>query len=349
MVAFKKQNSDFFYRDSLPLIWKSESLTDLSLAQKLEYKRAMILYGPPGTGKTYTAMRLAKEVILRYYMRFINKSNVDELKNLLEPDNKRITDRIDYLQFHINYNYEDFIAGQIIENGTVKTKRGFIFDVIAKAKNYPQIPYVVILDEINRTDISRVFGELFTAIEKRGKDVTLTIKKGLTLNVPENVYFIGTMNEIDFSLERVDFALRRRFVWELRDYSEDALQEIIKERLDKGVSDKSIKEEDRDEIILILDDFINSCTALNNVVKDLMGETYHIGHAFFAEIANLFIELKKNKTRCSSAWEKAKCILWQISIKPTLEAYCGSMERGEKDQYLKGDGGKFYFAFFGKD
>ena len=80
-----------------------------------------------------------------------------------------------------------------------------------------------------------------------------------------------------------------------------------------------------------------------------MGETYHIGHSFFAEIADLLIVLKENEATGDDLWNKAQKILWQISIKPTLEAYCGSMERGEKDQYLKGDGGKFYYAFFGKD
>ncbi|MBQ6729991.1 MAG: AAA family ATPase [Bacteroidales bacterium] len=342
--AFKETNSDFFYKDSYPLVWKGESITDLSLSQKLEYKKAMILYGPPGTGKTYTAMQLAKEIVLRYYMKeyknkidenkYDDNQRAEQLQKILNID-KEIENRIDYLQFHINYNYEDFVVGQIIENGTVKTKRGFIFDVIAKAKNYPQIPYVVILDEINRTDISRVFGELFTAIEKRGKEVTLTIKKGLTLNVPENVYFIGTMNEIDFSLERVDFALRRRFVWELLDYSEDALEDIIIERL----NDKPVDGEK-------LNRYIDLCTSLNKVVKDLMGETYHVGHAFFAEIADIYLKLIENNVG-GDEWNKAQKILWQISIKPTLEAYCGTMDKSDKDEYLK-ESGKFYKAFFGK-
>ena len=78
-----------------------------------------------------------------------------------------------------------------------------------------------------------------------------------------------------------------------------------------------------------------------------MGEAYHIGHTFFAEIANLYIELTKNGV--SKPWGKAKKILWEISIKPTLEAYCGSMERNVKEQYLKDKSGKFYNAFFDKE
>lgn len=71
-----------------------------------------------------------------------------------------------------------------------------------------------------------------------------------------------------------------------------------------------------------------------------MGKAYHIGHAFFAEIANLYIELKKNNV--STPWGKAKKILWEISIKPTLDAYCGSMDKSEK----KAKEGDFYKAFF---
>lgn len=330
-----------FYENSLPLIWKGESAKDLSLVQKLEYKKAMILYGPPGTGKTYSAMELAKEIIVRDR---IVKAKKDNLKDLLKSLNDiQYNNQISYLQFHINYNYEDFIAGQSMANGNVVTNKGFIFDVIEKATKEENKgkPYVVILDEINRTDISRVFGELFTAIEKRGTDVTLMLPdpndsgKNLILNVPENVYFIGTMNEIDFSLERVDFALRRRFVWELLDYNEDALEDIITERLKDKTWDNSQ-----------LDNFCNVCTALNKKVAERMDETYHIGHAFFAEIANIYLQLED----CDGdRWKKAKEILWQISIRPTLEAYCGTMDKSEKDKYLKESTGEFYNAFFSKE
>ena len=333
-----------FYSNSLPLMWKGESSTDLSLLQKLEYKKAMILYGPPGTGKTYTAMELAKEMIVRHFMKKYKEAENEEAPNkcfyVLKNIEKEKNNYISYLQFHINYNYEDFIAGQVIKDGCVVTKKGFIFDVINKAERNPEIPYVVVLDEINRTDVSRVFGELFTAIEKRGEDVVLSLAdpdyyKPFVLNVPNNIFFIGTMNEIDFSLERVDFALRRRFIWELHDYSEDTLEYIINYRLDND--NKNVNSED-------LDSFCNACTNLNKKVEEAMGEAYHIGHAFFAEIANLYIELTNNGI--SKPWKKAKKILWEISIKPTLEAYCGSMDKSEKEKYLKANEGDFYKAFF---
>lgn len=325
---------DNFYLNNLPLLWKGESVNELSRVQLLEYKKAMVLYGPPGTGKTYTAKELAKSILVRHH--FKQKKNLEEIISIL---NNNYEDRIYYLQFHINYNYEDFIAGQTIVGSNVETKKGFIFEVIEKAKEKSEEPFVVILDEINRTDISRVFGELFTAIEKRGEDVKLTLpdpekQSGrLILNVPDNIYFIGTMNEIDFSLERVDFALRRRFIWELHDYSEDALESLINYK----IADKI---QAAQEITKKLDDYCNACTALNKKVENKMNETYHIGHTFFAEVVDIFMNLIESNI--SKPWEKAKSILWQISIKPTLEAYCGTMSNDEKKNVMT----EFKNAFF---
>ena len=328
-----------FYSNSLPLLWKGESNGDsLSRAQLLEYKQAMVLYGPPGTGKTYTAIELAKEILLRDTLRKRKKgirTSLDIKKILSATDTtiqseSDLSEYIYYLQLHINYNYEDFIAGQVIDQSEgVITKKGFIFDIIKKANAHKEdkMPYIVILDEMNRVDVSRVFGELFTAIEKRNTDVFLTLQdpdnkdKRLVLNVPDNIYFIGTMNEIDFSLEQLDFALRRRFVWELVDYSEDALEAIIRHRIGNNSEDNNVS------------DFLNSSTMLNNKIADTLGKEYNIGHAFFAETATLYNNLKGNKIRGNN-WNQARKMLWQISILPTIEAYCGSMDRDEKKKFI---------------
>lgn len=335
-----------FYSEPYASIWKDNIMSPTG---KLEYKKAMILYGPPGTGKTYTAIEMAKRLLAKQYIKKGTdvSENLKYLQDTSDEDFLKNDTHIKYLQFHVNYNYENFIAGQTIEKSDVKTKLGFIFDVIAEAKAGDQkdMPFVVILDEINRTDISRVFGELFTAIEKRGKDVVLSIpdpsndNKLLVLNVPENIYFIGTMNEIDFSLERVDFALRRRFIWEYCGYNKEALRDIIQNRLKKygeTISQETITE------------YINSCNRLNEVIKNnpYLGESYHIGHAFFAEIADVYHHL--DNTENNKRWKNAKRILWDISIKPTLDAYCGSMEKTVKDNFLKDNGGDFYTAFWGK-
>ena len=332
-----------FYNNILPLIWKGESNSStLSRAQLLEYKKAMVLYGPPGTGKTYTAMELAKQIQIRYIISKYKKGGVD-VDKIFEEVEELYKDNVYYLQFHINHTYENFIAGQTVQtdenkNTTLETKRGFIYDIIDKAnaaiknadKNENAAPFIVILDEMNRVDVSRVFGELFTAIEKRGTDVFLTLpdpdnnKERLKLNIPYNIYFIGTMNEIDFSLEQIDFALRRRFIWELADYSENALEEIIKER---------IEIEDFTDFSKNFTDFLNNCTALNEKIADKLGEEYHIGHAFFAEIANIYNELIENNSS-GNAFKQAQNILWQISIRPTIEAYCGTMEKNAQKTFI---------------
>lgn len=360
------ENESFsFYNNILELIWKGESNSStLSRAQLLEYKKAMVLYGPPGTGKTYTAMELAKQLQIRYILSKYKKGSIDAKDIFTEAENLYKNSTY-YLQFHVNYTYENFIAGQTIENdgtvSTLKTKPGFIYDIIKKAneaidtaiyknlgidknnnkETYDQYinditknkelqkkinaaPFIVILDEMNRVDVSRVFGELFTAIEKRGTDVFLTLPDSpnngerLKLNIPYNIYFIGTMNEIDFSLEQIDFALRRRFIWELANYSENALEEIITENIEETGN---------------FTNFLNNCTALNKNIAEKLGEEYHIGHAFFAEIANIYNELKENGN-FDTTIKQAQNILWQISIRPTIEAYCGTMEKNAKKAFI---------------
>lgn len=313
-----------FYDYSLPLLWKGESNADsLSRVQLLEYKKAMVLYGPPGTGKTYTAMELAKEILLRDALR---KEDHDLIYRLLKGD--KMKEYIYYLQLHINYNYEDFIAGQSIDNSSLRTQKGFIFDIVEKAKKHPEKPYIVILDELNRVDVSRVFGELFTAIEKRSTHVHLVLShpkhpsQRLSLNIPDNVYFIGTMNEIDFSLEQIDFALRRRFIWDLVDYDEDVLEIIIRETLQKMSQDVDVSK------------FLTACTELNKYIALALGEEYHVGHAFFAEVGNIYVSLQTNKV-AGDNWKQSQKILWQISILPTLEAYCGTMGKDEKNTFIK--------------
>ena len=225
------------------------------------------------------------------------------------------------------------------------------------------IPHFVILDEINRVDISRVFGELFTAMETsyRDKGVELCVnindipeqerrklnEKGLInddklyLKVPNNMYFIGTMNMIDFSLEQVDFALRRRFLWRLSTYDPKRLDEIISEKVEKEITriqekvedqtDNSLNEELNKTIDVLRkspDDFSKTCTDLNNEIEweNSLGKSYLIGHAFFSEIVDIVKQVKD--------WVNAKNILWQVSILPTLEAYCGTMDANMQETFL---------------
>ena len=197
-----------------------------------------------------------------------------------------------------------------------------------------KLPHIVILDEINRVDISRVFGELFTAMEseyrKEGIELPLSEDDNnpLKLVVPDNLYFIGTMNMIDFSLEQVDFALRRRFSWVESNYEEDRLKDIIDDNINNKGIGKLVKDGDNN---IVIKDYISRCTQLNNLISEHpdLGPTYKIGHTFFAEVIDIY-----EKMNSQNKWESAKEFLWNISIRPMIDAYCGIMDAKTKNKFI---------------
>lgn len=162
----------------------------------LHEKKQMILYGPPGTGKTYAAQRLAKV--------------------MAQSDS-----RICLVQFHPSYTYEEFIEGMrpdIVEGEDgvphmkVSIKPGLFLTLCREAlkQENRDCAYVLIIDEFNRANTAKVFGELLYALEYRNSAIPLPYSKEKMI-VPDNVYIIGTMNTADRSLAPLDFALRRRF------------------------------------------------------------------------------------------------------------------------------------------
>jgi 5-methylcytosine-specific restriction protein B len=304
-----------FYDEEIRDAWNFvESKDDVSEVTLFEYKKAIVFYGPPGTSKTYSANRLAELLITKQYFR--NKQNI---KNYFENSDKIFEEHIHHLQLHSNYNYEDFIAGMHIENKNSVVKPGYLLNLIEKTKTDP-LPHVLILDEINRTDISRLFGELFSALEYRNKKIKVSIGD-LEIVLPSNLYFIGTMNEIDFSLERIDFALRRRFLWQFKGFERDILLNMIQQKK-KGMD---ISDED-------IDIFINRCERLNKDVSAMpeLGENYQIGHTFFAEVVDIFKSLKDIHSSRLYFLTQPVNILWEISIKPILQAFLGNMDADSK-------------------
>jgi len=150
----------------------------------------LIFYGPPGTGKTYLARKIAEH---------------------LTGD----ASRVKLVQFHPAYSYEDFFEGyRPTDTGTFALKRGPMRRIVDLAREHPHTPYVLIIDEINRGNLAKVFGELYFLLEYREETVDLMYggdDKGFTL--PENVFIIGTMNTADRSIALVDAAMRRRFAF----------------------------------------------------------------------------------------------------------------------------------------
>jgi 5-methylcytosine-specific restriction protein B len=178
----------------------------------LHRKGQVILYGPPGTGKTYHALRVAGELATRrrFGKTFAALSEAERLQ-VEGPDGL-----VRFCTFHPGYGYEDFMEGlrpQTINGQMVFEPRGGIFKQLCHdAAKEPNRYFFLVVDEINRGDVPRIFGELISVIEydKRGKLITLPVTRS-TFAVPANVFLLGTMNTADRSISLLDTALRRRF------------------------------------------------------------------------------------------------------------------------------------------
>ena len=185
----------------------------------LDDKQQVIFQGPPGTGKTYVAQELAEH---------------------LAESGGRVT----IVQFHPSYAYEDFVRGfrpKSTESGQVgfTLQDGPLLRAAQKARDEPGAKHFLIIDEINRGNIAKVFGELYFLLEYRDKEISLLYQRepGETFALPENLFFIGTMNTADRSIALVDLALRRRFYFiefhpdtkPVRDVLQKWLQKLIQE------------------------------------------------------------------------------------------------------------------------
>lgn len=212
----------------------------------LEKKRNIILQGAPGVGKTYAAKRLAYSII----------GEVDD-------------DRIEFVQFHQNYSYEDFVMGyKPVDNG-FELKQGVFYRFCQKAASHPDKEYFFIIDEINRGNMSKIFGELLMLIEKdyRGEKATLAYN-GLPFSVPEKLYIIGMMNTADRSLAMIDYALRRRFSFFDMEPGFDS-EQFIKYQ-------KELNSQKLDELIVQVKILNQEITADKS-----LGKGFCIGHSYF--------------------------------------------------------------------
>ena len=184
----KETTQEYSKEDFLKSVYMSEERYDV-LKALLINKKNVILQGAPGVGKTFTARRLAYSMM----------GEVDE-------------SRVELIQFHQNYSYEDFIMGYRPNGSEFKLKDGMFYTFCRTAENNPDKDYFFIIDEINRGNLSKIFGEVLMLIEKdyRGTKATLAYN-GMKFSIPENLYLIGMMNTADRSLAMIDYALRRRF------------------------------------------------------------------------------------------------------------------------------------------
>lgn len=297
----------------------------------------IILTGAPGTGKTYRAKEIAVEMAK-------TKTNLQNPNGDVEKDFIELQKQgyVDFVQFHPSYDYTDFVEGLRPNNNANGFERrdGIFKTFCAKAANdaNKDNKYVIIIDEINRGEISKILGELFFSIDpdyrgEKGKVATqyqnlikedetmLDGKKYPFINgfyVPEKVFIIGTMNDIDRSVESMDFAFRRRFAF------------------------KEIKAEDSQAMLWdgdnykVLEDVMDRVN--NELIKPQYGlsEAYQIGASYFNKI-------KKNGNSNNIDYKKELKSLWEFHIKGLVFEYL----RGKPNtmDLLK----QLESAYFGKD
>lgn len=270
----------------------SEQLTAILVA--LGRKKNVVLQGAPGVGKTFTARRLAFALV-----------------GAKDPA------RVEMVQFHQSYSYEDFVQGwRPTATGGFQLRTGIFYDFCNRARNdRADRAYVFIIDEINRGNLSKVFGELMVLIEpdKRGAEyaipLTYSETSGERFSVPENVHLIGLMNTADRSLAMVDYALRRRFVFFELDpqFESGAFAAYLKER---QVAEPLISR------------IVTKMTALNAsiAVDKNLGPGFRIGHSFFTPSGTVCVY--------DAAWYEA---VVRHEIGPLLHEYWfDSPKRAEK-------------------
>ncbi len=275
--------------------------------------QAIILWGPPGTSKTYTAEMLVKSML-----------ETEKLEDVKFP---KQSDKGCYelVQFHPNYAYEDFIGGiapQVTGNTLAYTlKEGVFKKFCDQAKNNTDKKYIFIIDEINRADLSSVFGELLYALEKRGQGVSIPnfTENDYKFVIPQNVYLIGTMNNVDKSLVSFDLALRRRFSFVKMMPDLSVLNAMLTDYpVSKNVTN-SVEEEN-------LVAYIGRCEWLNERISTSqtlgLNENYQIGQAYFMKIKDFLPQIEDKGKVIITTLELEK--LWEYHLLPLIEEYLGA-------------------------
>lgn len=243
---------------SYPVYTKNDFLSEVfmpeeeydKLAGILRIKKNIILQGAPGVGKTFAAKRLAFSMM-----------------------GVKDVERVMMVQFHQSYSYEDFIMGFRPSTDGFELKRGAFYNFCKKAEIDEDNDYFFIIDEINRGNLSKIFGELFMLIENDKRGVSLQLLySDEKFSVPKNIYIIGMMNTADRSLAMLDYALRRRFAFfEIKPgFTTDGFREYR----------MSLENEKFDKLIACVE-------SLNNVISndESLGDGFCIGHSYFCNLS----------------------------------------------------------------
>ena len=273
----------------------------------------VIMYGPPGAGKTYSV--------------------VNSLDFVCQGDSARY----ELLQFHPSFAYEDFIEGikpkGVSKDGNIRFElvNGVFKNFCIRAKNNPGKPFYFVVDEINRANLSSVFGETLSLLEKdyrhdginkrnlirtqystliedlikeddKYKDLAYIIDNGeVKFGVPENIFFIGMMNDVDKSIDAFDLALRRRFKWIRKDCDYEVIEEETKFKKQKPFKNKV--------------QYRQACEKLNNYISTELGlgKSYEFGHSFFMKMSCIAKREEITQHNLEA--------LFNLYLRPTLKEY----------------------------
>ena len=254
------------------------------LKHLLMRKKNVILQGAPGVGKTFAAKRLAYAIM-----------------------GKKDDSRIKMVQFHQNYSYEDFIMGYRPQNDGFQLTEGIFYQFCKTAEADRQNDYFFIIDEINRGNLSKIFGELLMLLEADYRDESITLSySGELFTVPQNLYIIGMMNTADRSLAMIDYALRRRFSF----FS-----------MEPGFASDGFRAFQQEMASELFDRLLLHMKELNQAIADdpSLGKGFQIGHSYFC---------KPDKTIPVDEWLQS---VVEYDIVPTLEEYWFDDENKAKD------------------
>lgn len=273
--------------DFLSKVFMTEERYDV-LEALLRYKKNVILQGAPGVGKTFAAKKLAYAMM----------GEVDD-------------SRIELVQFHQNYSYEDFIMGYRPDGADFKLTDGVFYRFCQTAANHPDKEYFFIIDEINRGNMSKIFGELMMLIEKdyRGTKATLAYS-GMPFSVPENLYIIGMMNTADRSLAMIDYALRRRFSFF---------------EMEPGFNSEGFRNYQNAFANETFNALIDQIKVLNKEIAEdsSLGRGFRIGHSYFCG---------REEAGCTTDWMRS---VVEFDILPMLSEYWfdepANLQRWEKN------------------
>ena len=291
-------------REYMPIYSDATALDDLLVSKEdfeemldsIKSKKNLILQGPPGTGKSFIAKRLSYALL-----GFKDDS------------------RIESVQFHQSFSYEDFIQGfRPKKDGSGFTlKDGVFYRFCKKALLDPTRPYVFIIDEINRGNLSKIFGEVMLLIEtdKRGPEwavsLTYSDESASKFHIPANVHILGMMNTADRSLAIVDYALRRRFAFK------DVLPGFDSDKFGPLLESKGVEPQ-------VISAIQTKMAALNKEIESSvdLGRGFTIGHSFFVPFQNVID---------SKAWYDR---VINNEIVPLLREYWFDKKQSEVDQHI---------------